>query len=88
MEFPRYVFTSPGPEKIPGGSYGTELVNDQDEFDDAIAAGFFATMPEALEDAKKEPEEKEEPVAAESVEEKATEEMPSTPKRGRKPKGE
>ena len=49
MEFPRLVFTSPGDQKIDGGSYGYEVTNDQEEYDAAIKAGFFPTVPEAVE---------------------------------------
>ncbi len=49
MDFPRFVFTSPGPQQCQGGTYGQELVQDQVEYDAAIKAGFCATLPEALE---------------------------------------
>ncbi|MFA5379101.1 MAG: hypothetical protein WC455_25320 [Dehalococcoidia bacterium] len=80
MDFPRYVFTSPGPEKIKEGSYGTRLVSDQDEFDSAIKAGFFETMPEAVESTKDKPKsteiKKADPEADPNPE-------PEAPKRGR-----
>lgn len=52
MEFPRLVYTSPGPDKCQGGTYGYELVKDKESHDAAIKAGFFDTVPEALEGAK------------------------------------
>lgn len=48
MDFPRYVFTSPGPEKVKEGSYGTRLVSDENEYESAIKAGFCFTMMEAI----------------------------------------
>ena len=52
MEFPRYVFLSPGKTECQGGSYNNELVKDKVEFDAAIEAGFSSTLPEALASAK------------------------------------
>jgi hypothetical protein len=54
MDFPRFVFTSPGPDKCNGGTYGTELVEDKAEYDVALKAGFYSTLPEALEAVGKE----------------------------------
>jgi len=48
MEFPRFVFTAPGPLRCNGGTYGQHIVADQTHYDAAIKAGFFATLPEAL----------------------------------------
>lgn len=48
MEYPRFVFISPGKSKCQGGSYDGELVIDQSEFDSAIKAGFSETLPESL----------------------------------------
>ena len=48
-EFPRAVFTAPGPNACQGGSYGSELVRDEKEMKAALEAGFFETLPEALE---------------------------------------
>jgi hypothetical protein len=47
-DFPRFVFTSPGPCACQGGTYGAELVQNEKELDAAISAGFFETVPEAL----------------------------------------
>lgn len=47
-DFPRFVFTSPGPCSCQGGTYGAELVQNEKELDAAISAGFFETVPEAL----------------------------------------
>ena len=52
MEFPRFVFLSPGKEKCQGGTFNTEIVKNITEFDAAIEAGFSATLPEALEAVK------------------------------------
>lgn len=60
MDFPRLVYTSPGPADCQGGTYGYEKVEDEKEFKAAIAAGFFETVPEALA-AKKEDEPKRSP---------------------------
>lgn len=48
MEFPRFVFCSPGPMACNGGTYGHELVKSQSEFDAAVKAGWSQTLPEAL----------------------------------------
>lgn len=40
MDFPRYVFTSEGKEKCTLGTYGVIIVEDKDEFDAAIKAGY------------------------------------------------
>jgi hypothetical protein len=53
LNFPRFVFTSPGPLACNGGSYGEHIVEDQKEFDSAMDAGFFPTLPEALAGSKK-----------------------------------
>lgn len=48
MEFPRWVFTSPGDVKLPGKSYGQQIVNDEDEYNAALAAEWHGTLLEAL----------------------------------------
>lgn len=49
MEYPRFVFTSPGPLSCGHGkTYGEHLVSSDDELAAALAEGFFATLPEAL----------------------------------------
>jgi len=48
MDFPRLVFTSPGDQQCNGGTYGYKLVADEAEYESALKAGFFATVPEAL----------------------------------------
>jgi hypothetical protein len=48
MDFPRLVFTSPGPNSCNGGTYGYELVKDEGEYESALKAGFFGSVPEAL----------------------------------------
>ena len=53
MDFPRYVFTSPGNLSAGWGrTYGEEIVNDDGEYEAAIKAGFYGTLPEAVEAAK------------------------------------
>jgi hypothetical protein len=52
IQYPRFVFTSPGPVSCQGGTYGQELVYSREEHQNALDAGFFATLPEALEAAK------------------------------------
>ena len=48
MEFPRFVFRNGGPHQRPGGSYDHAPVESQEEFDAALKAGWFATLPEAI----------------------------------------
>lgn len=48
-EYPRFVFTSPGNKSCQGGSYGEEIVNTEKDHASALAAGFFDSIPEALE---------------------------------------
>lgn len=71
MEYPRLVFTSPGPNKCNGGTYGHELVSDESEHEAAIKAGFFDSVPEAIEAEKTKPE--------------VSENVDTKPKRGRPP---
>jgi len=49
MEFPRLVFHNNGPHQRPGGSYNHAPVENQADMDAAIKAGWFATLPEAIE---------------------------------------
>lgn len=49
MQFPTIVYRCPGPHSIKGGSYDYLGVKDQAGLDDALKAGWFKTMPEALE---------------------------------------
>jgi len=49
MEYPRFVYISPGLNKFPGGSFDCELVHDAIEQKAALDAGFSDTVPEALE---------------------------------------
>ncbi len=53
MKYPRLVYTSPGPAKCQNGTYGYELVEDKAAHDAAIKAGFFDTVPDALDNVKK-----------------------------------
>lgn len=57
MDFPRFVYLSPGKTLCQGGSFDGELVKNQDDHDAAIEAGYSDTVPEALEAAKKVQEE-------------------------------
>lgn len=72
MEYPRFVFTSPGPLSCGHGkTYGEHLVSSDDELAAALAEGFFASLPEALDPpaapakAPSEPEPAPEPAAVE-----------------------
>ena len=51
MEYPRFVFISPGKNTCNGGTYDHELVQNENEHKAAIDAGFFDSVPEALESA-------------------------------------
>ena len=46
MDFPRYVFTEEGEEKCTLGTYGAEIVEDKDEFDAAMKAGYKEELSE------------------------------------------
>lgn len=48
-EFPRMLFKFPGAEPIHGALFATKIVNDQDEQDEALAAGWSLTTPAAKE---------------------------------------
>lgn len=50
MEFPRFVFKNKGPLQRPGGSFDQHLVVSQSEMTAAVKAGWYATLPEAIED--------------------------------------
>jgi len=54
LEFPRFVFTSPGPLVCNGGTYGEQIVNDETEYKAALDVGFCHSIPDALEAAKAE----------------------------------
>lgn len=46
-EFPRMVYQAGGTEEIHGGRFATNIVNDQDELDAALADGWHPTTTEA-----------------------------------------
>lgn len=71
MEYPRFVFISPGPHKCGGGTYDHVLVQNAKDHKDAIDAGFSDSVPDALEAAK---------IAKELID------IEDKPRRGRKPK--
>jgi hypothetical protein len=48
MDFPRFVYKNGGPLQRAGGSYNHTLVESQKEMDVALSAGWFATLPEAI----------------------------------------
>lgn len=75
MEFPRYVFTSPGNLSAGWGrTYGEEIVNDDAEYEAALNAGFYGTLAEAFEAAKNpKPANVEKPKQEEPVKDKITE---------------
>ena len=57
MDFPIFVFTSPGP--LACGfkqTYGQEIVTSQEDYDSALKAKFYPTIPEAIEAFKRIPE--------------------------------
>ena len=49
MEYPRFVFISPGSQKCNGGTYDHEIVKDEKEHKAALSAGFSDSVPDALE---------------------------------------
>lgn len=53
MDYPRFVFISPGANKCNGGTYDHEVVKDEAEHKAAIVAGFSDSVPEALDAADK-----------------------------------
>lgn len=52
MEYPRFVFISPGKNKCAGGTYDHELVRDASEHKAALEAGYSDSIPDALESAQ------------------------------------
>lgn len=52
-EFPRMVYQASGTEEIHGGKFSTNIVNNQDELDAALADGWHLTTPEAKAAAEK-----------------------------------
>jgi len=48
MDYPRFVFISPGANKCNGGTYDHEVVHNASEHKAAIEAGFSDSVPEAL----------------------------------------
>ena len=48
MEYPRFVFISPGCNKCNGGTYDHEVVKNASEHKAALDAGFSDSIPEAL----------------------------------------
>lgn len=47
-EFPRLVYKDNGPHQRAGGYYDHKCVDDPNGFDDALADGWCATLPDAL----------------------------------------
>lgn len=91
MKFPRWAFTSPGATHLPGGSYGSMLVESEQEYEAALAAGYSPTVDEAMRAKPPEPvaESKSEAVterAAPSPEPLSPEPDPEQPRRGKPPK--
>jgi len=58
MEFPRLVFKDGGPHDRHKGSYSTKLVEDEDEYSEALNDGWYASIPEAIENKHDESTEK------------------------------
>ena len=52
MQFPALVFQDKGPHQRAGGTYSYLSVEDESDFNAAIANGWFATLPEAIESQK------------------------------------
>ncbi|MDQ0022909.1 hypothetical protein J2X90_000695 [Variovorax paradoxus] len=48
MQFPTLVYKCPGAHQRPGGTYAYQGVQDADEHAAALADGWFATLPEAI----------------------------------------
>ena len=48
MEYPRFVYISPGPNECQGGTYDSAAVKDATEHAAALKAGFSDSIPEAL----------------------------------------
>ena len=48
MEFPALVYRCPGTNQRPGGTYSYRQIANDDELADALADGWFATLPEAI----------------------------------------
>ena len=48
MEFPRSLFKSPGDQWVSGGSFAIEHVEDLAQYNAAKKAGWFDSVPEAL----------------------------------------
>lgn len=49
MEFPTLVYKCPGNHQRPGGTYAYKGVKDAGQHAEALAGGWFATLPEAIE---------------------------------------
>jgi hypothetical protein len=48
IEYPRFVYISPGKNACEGGSFDCELVRDEKEHKAALSAGFADSVPDAL----------------------------------------
>jgi hypothetical protein len=47
-DFPTLVYIGYGPHSRAGGTYDYVAVSDQDELNDKLACGWYATLPEAI----------------------------------------
>lgn len=64
MQFPAFVYKAKGPHQRAGGTYDYKLVEDAAEHAAALADGWFATLPDAIQGKPEEkPEEKAEDAA-------------------------
>lgn len=52
MEFPNLVYRCPGTYQCPGGTFAYKSVQDEVQLAKALAEGWFATLPEAIEGKK------------------------------------
>jgi len=48
VEFPRLVFKNHGPHSRQGGSYSSLLTQNKKEYEAALEAGWYSTLPEAI----------------------------------------
>jgi len=54
MDFPINVYHSPGPNQVPGGkSFALLSISDEPTYKAAIKAGWYATVPESVENTGK-----------------------------------
>lgn len=62
MDYPTILYKCPGDHQRAGGTYAYRAANDEESKDALVAAGWHATLPEAIEAAKPKPVEAPAPV--------------------------